>query len=75
MEDNEVSPEEFLRHVRQLSTQKDQEDKTRTENLEREIQKSREARRARRAGKFTSWLLSQHQVTQKMFETDDPSLT
>ena len=51
-EDKDVSPEEFLRHVRELGAQKDLEDKKRAEDLEKEIQKSREARRARRAGEY-----------------------
>jgi hypothetical protein len=51
-QEDDVSPEEFLRHVRELGVQKDMEDRKRAEDLEREIQRSREARRARRAGEL-----------------------
>src|ERR1700748_359891 len=48
---DQVSPEEFLRHVKQISEERDREDRKRAADLEKDIQQSREQRRKRRAGK------------------------
>jgi hypothetical protein len=48
--DKDVSPEDFLRHVREMTEDRDREDRKRAVDLEKDIMRSREQRRQRRAG-------------------------
>jgi hypothetical protein len=45
-----VSTQEFLKHVREMTESRDREDRKRAEDLEKDIAQSREQRRQRRAG-------------------------
>jgi hypothetical protein len=47
---DDVSPEDFVRRVRELQLERDRQDRERAADLEREILQSREQRRVRRAG-------------------------
>jgi len=55
--DNDVSPEEFLKRLHQLTSTQEAEDRARAAELEKDILHSREQRRARRAGKTFDPLL------------------
>jgi hypothetical protein len=54
--DDDLSPQDFLRRVRQMTLERDREDKQRATDLEKEISQSREQRRARRAGESSCCL-------------------
>jgi len=47
---DDVSPEDFVRRVRELQLQRDRQDRERAADLEKDILQSREQRRVRRAG-------------------------
>jgi hypothetical protein len=49
-ETDDVSPQEFLKHVREMTESRDREDRKRAADLEKDIAQSREQRRQRRAG-------------------------
>lgn len=50
--DDDVSPEDFLKRVREMTLERDREDRQRAADLEKDIIQSREQRRARRAGEY-----------------------
>jgi hypothetical protein len=49
--EDDLSPQDFLRRVREMTEERDREDRQRVTNIEKDILQSREQRRARRAGK------------------------
>lgn len=50
-DESDLDPAAFLKSVRELSEKREREDAERYRKLEEEVQKGREARAARRAGK------------------------
>lgn len=52
-DDDDSSPQDFLRRVREMTEERDREDRQRVTEIEKDILQSREQRRARRAGKTT----------------------
>jgi hypothetical protein len=50
--EDDLSPQDFLRRVREMTEERDREDRQRVTNIEKDILQSREQRRARRAGKY-----------------------
>ena len=62
--EDDVSPEDFLRRVREMTLERDREDRQRAADLEKDILQSREQRRARRAGEHTSTPVQSRLVVQ-----------
>jgi hypothetical protein len=50
IQQDDLSPEDFLKRVKQLTEVRDREDRQRAADLEKDILESREQRKARRAG-------------------------